>query len=66
MELKQKITIRLTISVQLCSRENDSFDSFICYFSNAWTPLTKNIIKFNFESSHVTKSFTNNFLFKLV
>lgn len=66
MELKQRITIRRKISVQLCSRENDSFGNFICYFSNAWTPLTKNIIKFNFETSHATKSFTNNFLLKFV
>lgn len=65
MELKQKITIRLKISVQLCSRENDSFGHFICYFSNVCTPLTRNIIKFNFLTSHATKTFTNNLYLKL-
>lgn len=65
MELKQKITIRLKISVQLCFRENDSFGHFICYFSNDWTPLTRNIIKFSFETSHATKTFTNNFYLNL-
>lgn len=52
MDLKQKITIRLKISAQFSSRENDSFGNFICYFSNAWA--IKNIIKFNFETSHAT------------